>query len=722
MNKRRNTLLSLFLAAAMLFAVTACNRSVESPDDDKGEFIPGIEQPTLALARNANDYSEVFKMVKFANDERFGLNETSTNNVAVDVDMAEDEAVFDGASGRRSDTAVTEEYNLAMGGGDVVEKDFSDTNNQVEGVQESDIVKTDGKHIFIASNNYDYIYGGGSSGVISVVKPDDGDMELVAQIRTENAFPHEMLLYDGKLIVIWDKSEYIDNSLARSGRMSPDWGWGGSIHLQETIVEVYDLDGDFSAPSHTYSQDGRFISTRMIDNNIYLLTNFVPNTPVDFTEDEIEYYIPTYTENGEKHFIPAYCIVLPEKLDWVQYTIIGGLDVNETDMSVSISTSLGSSQLFYASMENVYVIRNVYEEDERFTDAGNSVRRGGWHNGNETFTVIDKFAVDSGQIEFVASGKVRGSARNQFHFDEHNGIFRAVTQIWGLDPEIDLSKAPKRPVDPDFGDDWEKWGAWYDYNRANIQAWDEWWWKNWGNQGTSLYTLDENMNTLAEIHGIAKGEDVQSVRFMGNIGYIVTFLNVDPLFSFDLSDPRNPVQLDELKIPGFSRYMHPWGDGLLLGMGVDANEDEDSPMFGLRTGLKLSMFDTVDNENLSERHVYIISNPSENSWSNSPVEWEHRAALVAPGRNIIGFPYSYSVSGEDSPNSWYYNRFTVYAVFSYDDNGFTLVGEIVIELDENDWWEFNRGLYIGDYLYAISNNVIISANLNDFTQTQTLKL
>ncbi|MCL1789323.1 MAG: beta-propeller domain-containing protein [Oscillospiraceae bacterium] len=722
MNKR---IKSLFVAAVMLFTLTACKTSAKPNSGNPGEELQTGDSVTNEgqnLAQIAGDYSDIFQMVKLINDEQFGEYKA---DMFLDRSMMNKEVVLEEAE-FGSDIAPAKGGDIGEGGG----PDFSGTNNQVAGVQESDIVKTDGKHIFIASNNYDYIYGGGTSGKISVIKPNHGEMELISQISLENAYPNEMLLNDGKLIVIWNKSEYIDMPMARIDRMD-DMGWGGNVHAQETVLQVYDLDGDFTQPISVYSQDGGFTSSRMLGDYIYLITNFTPAIPRDFEEEELDLYIPSFKCNDERQFVPAGCIVIPKNLDWVQYTVIGGLNVTEPDMAVSIFSNLGSAGLVYASEDNIYLSRSSHETVE--LDGLN-------YRYDVSYTIIDKFSIDAGRVDFVATGKSGGNIENQFRFDEHNGVFRAVTSVWGIDPDIDLSEAPKRPQEPeeperpDFGDNWEMWDSWYNdvymnwyndvhmnwyrENESQIEAFDEWWWKNYGNQGGSLYTFDSEMNVLAEVHGIAKGENVQSVRFAGDIGYIVTFLQVDPLFSFDLSDPANPVKLDELKIPGFSRYLHPWSDGLLLGMGVDAGEDEDSPDFGRRTGLKLSMFDVSDNEDLSERHVYVIENPNEHSWSNSPVEWEHKAALVAPEKNIIGFPYSYSDS-----NDGRYTRTTVYAVFSYDDNGFNLIGEIKVTLDDDNWWEFNRGLYIDDYIYAIANNVVVSAKLDDeLVQIQELGL
>jgi uncharacterized secreted protein with C-terminal beta-propeller domain len=404
---------------------------------------------------------------------------------------------------------------------------------------------------------------------------------------------------------------------------------------------------------------------------------------MQFARADIHLYIPSYSVNGsEAKFVPATSIALPEQLEYVEYTVIGGLDVNSADMSVSISASLGGTHLIYASPDNIYLTRTEYDYGDDWS----------WWN---QYTVISRFAINSGNVNFIASGRVKGSMGSQFYMDEHNGILRAVTEVWG-----------------------------------EVEATAENWWWGWGPHGASLYTLDENMNVLDEVHEIGFGENVQSVRFDGDIGYIVTFFIVDPLFSFDLSDPRNIVQLDELKIPGFSRYMHRWADGLLLGIGVDADEED-----GMRTGLKLSMFDTSDNENLWERHVYIITDERANnnanidwwsddwswSWFWTEAEWNHKAILICTEKNIIGFPYTYSFSS----NTEWYNEMK-YVVFSYDaDGGFSLIGEIDYKDDSDGWWwggnGFTRGLYIGDFLYVIAEDRIISAHLQTAGIVQELR-
>jgi uncharacterized secreted protein with C-terminal beta-propeller domain len=650
----------------------------------------------------ASDYDEIYALImdyhermNIRNNTAVGGSARSTfdgDEAGMVVAESQAEPIADFAAPAAAPPA-TEEADYAfdssapMGGGGADDAlDFSGTNEQVAGVQESDIVKTDGRNIYITS---------WSDNSINVIAVDNGSMELVTKIKndSENASISQMLLYDGKLIIIWNSWEQIElEPPQHDGDSEQDriydswyWGWGYWHWIYETIVEVYDTSGSFDSPVSTYSQTGWYNSSRMIGSNIYIISTFSPPMMAGLARAELEYYIPSYTVNDEEpRFVPAGAIALPERLDNIEYTVIGGLDVNSSDMSVSVSANMGATHIIYASMNNVYLARADYGSNDD-----------DWWSWSwwDSYTIINKFSINAGNVDFVASGRVKGSVGNQFYMDEHNGILRIVTEVWG-------------ETEPNE---------------------DNWWW-NWEPHGASLYTMDANMNILDEVHGIGFGENVQSVRFDGDIGYIVTFFIVDPLFSFDLSDPHNIVQLDELKIPGFSRYMHRWADGLLLGIGVDADEED-----GMRTGLKVSMFDTSDNENLFERHVYIITRDSLSnnmndsgissnwswSWLSSPAEWEHKSILICPDKNIIGFPYNYNHSSRDS----WYNEF-LYVIFSYDaEHGFTLLNEIRYEVEDDGWWGggFQRGLYIGDYLYITSDDRIISAHLSTGEVIQELR-
>jgi uncharacterized secreted protein with C-terminal beta-propeller domain len=681
--------LAILITIAVVLSLTACD-----PASDIARRI-ALDRET----RHPDDYSAIYELIKNSMTER----EKSMMYAADGDDNSGINGSPEGSAGSEpsasppaADSAQRNglQENDAMGGGNGESEDFSGTNNQVEGVEEGDIIKTDGKYIYYASP-----YG---LGKVSVVRADKGNMELVAQFERENSTPLELLLYNEKLIVIWSYRAEKDYELFGDGGWGRWWGW--YWYDCETVVEVFDTKGDFSEPISTYRQDGTYFSSRMVGSNIYIISNYTPSFRQNFARNDLAAYIPTFTTNGETRLIPANCIELPEKLDHVEYTIIGGLDVNNTDIFVSTQAVLGRSGVIYSSLNNIYVTATIWEEVKRqgtppwwrwwgeerdLTDEeileiyGEDFELPTEWSDWIQYTRITRFSFANGQVGFGATGNIDGYVETQFYLDEYKGVLRVVAQ-----------------------------------NRD-----EEWVPEAW------LYTLDMNLKQLGIVKGIGPDEFVQSVRYDGDIAYVVTFLLTDPLYAIDLSDPANPFILDELKIPGFSRYLHKWSDTLLLGVGVEADEET-----GMRTGLKVSMFDITDNENLSELFVHVIGDPdaAHHSWYYSIAEHNHKAVLVCPDKNIIAFPYYYETYNVNDTGEWWngWEIHYVYAIFEYDeDTGFNLKGEIrstytYNQHDYYDWWltSFERGLYIGDVLYAVAQDRIISANLSDISIIQTLNL
>ena len=175
----------------------------------------------------------------------------------------------------------------------------------------------------------------------------------------------------------------------------------------------------------------------------------------------------------------------------------------------------------------------------------------------------------------------------------------------------------------------------------------------------------------------------------------MTYKQIDPLFSVDLSDPKNPEILGELKIPGFSEYLHPYGDGLLLGIGKDVDET------GMVTnGVKISMFDISDPSDVQETDKYVIEDAI-----STDVAYNYKTALVDAQKNLIGF-IAYSDGGAD------------YYVFSYGEDGFTCEFEkSMVGYNSNV-----RGIYVGDKFYIVTGNTVESFMLESFDKVDDLVL
>ena len=261
---------------------------------------------------------------------------------------------------------------------------------------------------------------------------------------------------------------------------------------------------------------------------------------------------------------------------------------------------------------------------------------------DKTKSKLVKLTIDKGNIEFAASTEVYGSADNQFSFSEYNGYLRLVTTTR----------------------DYESW-----------------------EQSCGLYIFDEELNMVGHIDELAKGESIKSSRFLGNMVYFVTFRNTDPLFAVDASNPENPVIVNEVKLPGFSEYLHPYGDGLLFGLGYEADETD-----GKLQNVKMSMFDISNPADIVE----VDREQLEAFYSGAM--YEHRAMLVNPKRNLIGFAVEENVIEKDGTGANVYGRLAqIYRLYSYDENeGFVQHIECVLDLYSYD---YPRANYIGDYLY-----------------------
>lgn len=212
-----------------------------------------------------------------------------------------------------------------------------------------------------------------------------------------------------------------------------------------------------------------------------------------------------------------------------------------------------------------------------------------------------------------------------------------------------------------------------------------------GMTSNGVYIFDREMNPVGSVTGIAPGEKIQSARFLDNVCYLVTYKNMDPLFSIDLSDPANPKMLGELSIPGFSQYLHFWSGSLLFGLGY-----ETDPESGAVTGLKLSMFDISDPSNVTETSKTVLEN-----LTGADALYDYKALLINPEKNIIGFS---AYSSDSSTANGNYG----YQVFSYENGSFYAKWNQILTGDDGSV----RGVYIGSTFYLVRNGAVTAYDMN----------
>ena len=312
----------------------------------------------------------------------------------------------------------------------------------------------------------------------------------------------------------------------------------------------------------------------------------------------------------------------------------------------------GGTGELYCSGKNLLLACSEYEE-EVGEIAPDESGRNAQVTTSHSSTKLMLFSLDGGSIALTAHGVVPGTLLNQFAMDEYNGVFRIVTSVHNWTQRIYTDG-----VDT------------YEYEDSNSNG---------------LYTFDETLQPLGKLDELAKDEWVESVRFDGDIAYFVTFRQTDPLFTVDLSNPKTPKLLSTLKIPGFSEYLHVYGDGRLLGLGYAADENT-----GGTQGVKLSMFDTSIKKDVTELSTARV----DANWT--VVGGNHKAILADPGKNLIAFPAD-----------------SAYYIYSYTDkDGFTQLAKVSMTEDLYSW--NLRGLFIGEYFYVLSDSALTVIAMADW--------
>jgi len=518
-------------------------------------------------------------------------------------------------------------------------RSHSSTNVQVEGIDEADVVKTDGTYIYqIAGNKV----------LITRAWPASS-LKIAHELELEGFSPSTLYLDDDRLVVIGMQAEKMEadanNDDAARHMIMP-------ILWQNTRVLVYDIsDMNNITLSRDIAIDGYNATSRKKGDYIYLVNSRYVGWLMD-GEEPVRPWYKDSAAGDEKTEIDFDDIRYFPDVALDDYVIFAALDLKGGKLEVD--TYLGWAQHMYMSHENLFLA---------MTD---------W-----TDTTVFKFDVDGLNLNYVGSGTVAGTPLNQFSMDEHNGYFRIATT--------------------DYSD--------------------------WENTNNALYVLDGSMKVVGQIKDIAPGERIYSARFMGDKGYLVTFETVDPLFVIDLSNPRDPKILGELKIPGFSNYLHPLDDNHLLGIGQDTRvQSYEGREFVTTKGIKLAIFDVSDVNNPREKHVELIG--SSGSWSEAL--YDHKAVFYHDG--VLAF--SASVTEETNSHDWNYSLAFSGALF-YDvdlERGFVQKGRVSHKIEENEDnygyynYDVRRIVQIEDVYYTISDLMVMAHNKDNFKKLGELKL
>ena len=622
------------------------------------EFYADIEYPEQPSAK---DYNEIFEIV-----EKYTQPVKKYNPVAGGgmIMMTSPSAVRNESVMEDVVAAAPMLANTATSGG---RADVYQTNTQVQGVDESDIVKTDGRYIY--HYRFDTESGGAQIAIFGA-----RNLQLLSSIELPDYSNAEMYVSGDRLVIVQQVNSELSKKLSEREQLQkpmseyvikesddnvivPDY-IGSNYTERYTEAVVYNIS-DHKAPKEIsrYRQSGDYVSSRLLNGKLYLISNKYANGGGDAMP--IIRYIPSAGANDSIMPLAAENILLPPYIENSSYAVVTTMDIS--DGKADTKAVLGMINEIMMSKRSLFLAATVY-----------------WENRNyrERSTGISRFDVTDEGLKYLSSGKVEGYIDDQFSLDEHNGMLRVATTSYNSD----------------------------------------------GKTVNNLFVLDEKLKVIGSVTGLAEDERIYSVRFMGDTAYVVTFKETDPLFVIDLSDPKKPVVKGELKIPGFSEYLHPIDSNTLIGLGKNTYVNQHGGV--VEDGLKLSLFDVSDPTDPKESSSYLIGNVG----SHSEALDNHKAFMYYPKKNMIGFPATiYTSYGASIDRPWSGESrlsFGGYLVAEIKNDKFNVIGTISDNGKEgqngfmrNDFGEsIERGIYIGNTLYTFAQNKIMAFSFDNFEQ------
>lgn len=556
-------------------------------------------------------------------------------------------------------------------------EDYSGTNNQENGVDEADFVKTDGYHVYVLNGNRLHIYG----------TPEFGDLvpESVTHIEGE---PSQMLINRdaAKAVVfsrVWADSLPADHPLRKLlGReVDSGWMWRSGIVTKITVLDISDRTNP--ELQRELFLEGWYQTARMVDASVRVgayswlyipglydwwwyygdgsnvaLAKLRAKARIDATPlTELVPQMHERSPNGEfrTHGLSnSACreFYRPTNSHGRGISSIISLDLFGAGLSFDADHVVTNWPTLYSSQDYMYI-----------AEPTNDWWWFWWNEDVPEQLNVHMFDIKTpGNTRYMGSGRVDGTLHNQFSLDEQDGYLRVAT---------------------------------------TTNMWNRWWLEDPPEADNHVYVMDlvnRKLQTVGHVDGIAGGERIFAARMDGDRGYLVTFLQIDPLWTLDLSDPRNPRVVGELEVPGFSTYIHPIADDKLLSIGVGGDEN------GANWRTQISMFDVSDFANPAMFDVEELV--TEGEWGWSEAMYEHKAFQYWAPKELLAVPMS--------SYDWDYNNYRYHSrleLLTVDlESGLSHYGSIdhsfLFNNDPEQWWYFRdvrRSIFMGDFIYAISD-------------------
>ncbi len=593
------------------YATMEAERESEEGEEPEEAAVP--KQDAGDLYTVAKNYDEIYDLLK--KQEQVSPRGNDLLYDGKDFEDAMTAGGVDGVEINESGSAFSENIKYSQkaesnAASTEAQVNYSKTNLQMEGADESDRIKTDGSYIYTVKGN---------SVMITDIRK--GALEKAGEILLpfESASDQVIEMYvDGRHLSLIVQKE--TTGLERGDRENEDVYYLSSDMVTE--IRTYDISSPENPKlSGSMTQEGYYHTSRKIGDILYLFTDKNLTAPAlekeqAVTEEKIGGWIPLVNEKP----VPADCIYLSK--DARQGLVISSVNVDKPDQIVDHTVIMNGYVDIYVSPDAVY----LYQED--------------YVNGSSS-TKIAKFSLKEGRMNAVGAASVNGEVRDTFAINEYQGKLRILT------------------TDSRFSG---------------------------GESTNQLYLFDENLKPTGKIEEIATGEEIYAARYLGDMAYFVTYRNTDPLFAVDLSDDKNPKVTGELKITGFSEYLHFWGKDKLVGIGYETDPDS-----GSREGLKITMFDISDPADLKELKSIVLKNVN-----YSQALYDYKAVLADAKENLLGF------TTQDYGNGGSLN----YLLFSWEDGDFQSL--LTEKLSGNFAQDNFRGIYVDDIFYVAGREEIRS--------------
>lgn len=540
----------------------------------------------------------------------------------------------------------------------------------------------------ITKTDGDFIYSLSDDKVVITDVQDPNNIKIASKIAISSGVPEDLILYNNKLVIISAETS------------SSTW----YTSKYNTIVDIYNIDNkENPIKVKNYKLFEPYYTSRCIGNRLYVISS-------GNLRKESDKIVTYYTENNKQIDLDLDNMFYLKNVDTNVQTLISTVDLDNPTDNVSIQSYLIDISNAYVSENNIYLLDQEYSYNDvppissLFSLKG---VLGLWDYENDSSysnrtTYIYKFNINNdGSVKYDTKTKVSGQTINQFSIDEYDGNLRV---------------------------------ALYD------------------NNGSKVVVFNKNLDKIGETSYLAKGEKMYSSRFIGSKAYLVTYKTIDPLYVIDLSNPTNPTVLGELKIPGYSTYLHPYDENHLIGIGMETEEKINRNSSGkvistsaVITGMKMALFDVSDVNNPKQISSTVIGDKR----TTSAILTNHKALLFSKEKELLAIPVNnydedFEITNSSESYSSIVNSYTNYnksyisegyLVYKINlEDGFNLKGAITHDYTKSNYsystkTNLLRGLYIEDNLYTISESTIkvnkldnleLIGGLNLRTETQII--